>query len=322
MPNYLDSSKAARDYTALAMKFGGNVGKFNVAWKQALTDNAPDVVEQAVNENDVLPTKIITDIQTAIDKDPVFSKFKITFGVEAGSIWIEPENEVGAKGHKKLANKTEQQTTLEQRVLIPEAIYKLQRLDHMTYLKGGALVRWVMQELPLYVIHRIAQAILVGGVTNEDNSAFTAIKPIVGDTLALTRTLPKVREGNTLAKAIIEDVAKVRGTNRVIFIASNAYSELVEAGDAFAVAFLTGAISLGAEGGIVPTDLLDAATNPYVIVDVDSYLLGFSGQGVETLTDFQIMQNAQAIESRAYVMGSLTRGKAALVAKVSDTPAG
>lgn len=317
MPNYLDTIKAARDYTALAMKFGGNVGKFNAAWKQALTDNAPDVVEQAVNENDVLPTKIIGEIQTALDKDPVFSKFNITFGVEGGTVWIEPENEVGAKGHKKLANKTEQQTTLEQRVIIPDAIYKLQRLDHMTYLKGGALVNWVMKELPIYVIRRISQAILIGGVVDENNTPYTAIHAIVGDTLAQTHELPAKRSGNDLAKAIISDVAKVRGTNRVIFIASEAYPELVEAGDAFSVAFLTGAISLGAEGGIVPTDLLDAATNPYVIVDVDSYLLGFAGQGVETLSDFAIMQNAQVIESRAYVMGTLTRNKAALVATVA-----
>lgn len=317
MPNYLDSSKAARDYTALAMKFGGNVGKFNSAWKQALTDNAPDVAEQAVNENDVLPTKLVADIQTAIDKDPVFSKFNIVFGVEAGSIWIEPENKVGAQGHKKLANKTEQDTKLEQRVLIPEAIYKLQRLDHMTYLKGGALLRWVMQELPLYVISRIAQAILVGGVKNTDGSAFTAIKPIVGDTLSQTHKLSKTRSGNELLLAILGDVAKVRGKNRVIFISSEVYPELIASGDAFAVAFLTGAVSLGAEGGVVSTDLLNPDVNPYVIVDVNSYLLGFAGQGIETLTDFQIMSNSQAIESRAYVMGSLTRDKAALVATVA-----
>lgn len=314
MTEYLQSLKAARDYAALALKFGGNTDKFNAAWTQNLEDNA---VEMSVNENDVLPTKIIADIQTAIDADPVFSKFSITFNVEAGSIWIEPENEVGALGHKKLANKTEQHTTLEQRVLIPEAIYKLQKLDHMTYLKGGALVQWVLKELPLYVIRRISQAILIGGVTNEDGSAFTAIKPIVGDTLTQTHELPATRSGNALAQAILSDMSKVRGTNRVIFIASGAYPELVDAGDAFAVAFLTGQISLGAEGGIVQTDLLDAKTNPYVIVDVNSYLLGFAGSGIETLTDFIIMQNAQAIESRAYVMGSLTRDKAALVATVA-----
>jgi len=298
------------------MKFGGNTAKFKAAWKQALVD-AGEVITEAVNENDVLPTKVIAPIQAAIDKDPVFSKFKLTFNVEAGSIWIEPENEVGALGHKKLANKTEQETTLTQRVLIPEAIYKLQKLDHMTYLKGGALVQWVLDELPRYVIRRIAQAVLVGGVKNEDGSAFTAVHAIVGDTLAKTHELPASRSGNELAQAILEDVSKTRGTNRAVFIASNAYSELVAGGDAFSVAFLTGQITLGAEAGIVQTDLLDVATNPYIVVDLDSYLLGFAGSGVETLSDFIIMQNAQAIESRAYVMGSLLRDGAATVATVS-----
>lgn len=314
MPNYLDTNSAKRDYAKLALKFGGNTDKFNAAWKQNLEDHA---VEQAVNENDVLPTKIIAAIETAIDTDPVFSKFNATFGVEAGSVWIETENTVGALGHKKLVEKTEQETKLTQRVLIPEAIYELQRLDHMTYLKGGALVQWVLAELPKYVIRRMAQAILVGGVKNEDGSAFTAIKPIVGDSLAQTHKLSATRTGNDLAQAILGDVGKVRGTNRVVFIANDAYPELVDAGDAFAVAFLTGQISLGAEGGIVQTDLLDAATNPYVIVDIDSYLLGFAGQGVETLADFQITHNAQVIESRAYVMGSLLRAKSAMVATVA-----
>lgn len=314
MTNYLDTKKAVQDYANLASKYGANVQNFQAAWKQTLEDNA---VEQAVNENDVLPTKIIGSIETAIDSDPVFSKMKLTFNVEAGSVWIEPENEVGALGHKKLAEKTEQNTTLEQRVLVPEAIYKLQRLDHMTFLKGGALVMWVLAELPKYVIRRIAQAIIVGGVKNEDGSAFTAVKPIVGDTLAQTHELSKTRTGNDLAQAILEDINKVRGTNRVVFIANDAYPELIAGGDAFAVAFLTGQINLGAEAGIVTTDILDAATNPYVIVDLDSYLVGFAGSGVETLSDFQITHNAQVIESRAYVMGSLLRAKAAMVATVA-----
>lgn len=311
MNPYLESAQAVHDYAALALQARGNQETFDSLWRQNLTDNA---VELAVNENDVLPTKIIGEIQTAIDSDQVFSKFKLTFNVEAGTLWIEEENTVGAKGHKKLSSKTEQQTTLIQRVLIPEAIYKLQRLDHMTYLKGGALIEWVLKELPLYVIRRISQAILVGGVKNEDSSEFTQIHAIIGDTLAQDVSVPAAATGSDLAAAIVNAVATTRGTNKVIFINPAAYAKLL-LDQSLAIGVMAGMVNFGAND-LVSTDLLPDA-NPFIVVDVDSYLLGFAGQGVETLAAFEIMSNSQVIKSRAYVMGSLTRSKAATVATLA-----
>ena len=215
LQSYLKSNKAVSDYATLAFGAGNNGQSFQKQWLEKL-DNA-GVITQDVNEADLVPLKIISAIETAVEEDVVFSQFKPVFNIEAGSIVIEPKNAVGALGHKRLADKTIQQTQFEIRNLVPMAIYKLQRLDHMTFLKGGALVDWLMRELPAYVIERLGQAILRGGVVNEDGTPFTAVYPILGDELTLAGTqLPANYTGDELRQAIIADFAKVKGSQKVI----------------------------------------------------------------------------------------------------------
>ena len=227
---------------------------------------------------------------------------------------IDPnENADGAWGHKINVEKKVQTLALESRDIFPKAIYKLQRLDHMTYLKGGALVSYVLEELPKYVLQRISQAILVGGVKNEDSTAFTAIRPIIGDTLATKTTLAKNYDGQALKERLITDIASLDADNPTVFISPNAWAKLALTGDAWSVAMFTGNLDLG--GKLVRTNRLPEK-NPIVIVDTDSYLIGFSGSGIETLSSFVINTNSQVIESRAYVAGSLKAPNKAIYAEV------
>ena len=319
LTNYLNSNKAVADYATLAFTAGENGNNFQKQWLNKL--DADGIITQDVNEADLVPLKIINAIQTAVEDDEVFKWFKPVFNVEAGSIIIEPKNAVGALGHKRLADKTVQQTTMKIRNLVPAAIYKLQRLDHMTFLKGGALVDWLMRELPAYVIERLAQAILIGGVINEDSTPFTAVYPIKGDELTVAGAeLPANYTGEQLREALIADMGKVKGNNRVIFISNTANAKLASGDGSLATAVLLGQVTFGAKA-FQPTELLDArdgvAEVPYIIVDTNSYMIGFQGSGVETLGQFVIQQNAQYVESRAYVAGSLLQANRALASSVA-----
>ena len=319
LQSYLKSNKAVSDYATLAFGAGNNGKDFQKLWLEKMDEAG--VITQDVNEADLVPLKIISAIETAVEEDVVFSQFKPVFNIEAGSIVIEPKNAVGALGHKRLADKTFQQTQLKIRNLVPMAIYKLQRLDHMTFLKGGALVDWLMRELPAYVIERLGQAILRGGVVNEDGTPFTAVYPILGDELTLAGTqLPANYTGDELRQAIISDFAKVKGSQKVIFISNTANAKLASGDGAVSAAILLGQTTFGAKA-MVPTDLLDADGDtveiPYTIVDVNSYMIGFQGSGVETLGSFVIQQNAQYVESRAYVAGSLLSANRALTSSVA-----
>lgn len=321
--SYLESNKAVEDFATLAFKAKGSGKKFKDAWLENL--DYKGVITQDVNEDDIVPLKIIGSIETAVKDDKVFNKFKPVFNIDAGSLVIEKtENDVGALGHTSLANKTVQHTVLEERAILPKAIYKLQQLDHMTFLKGGALVQWVLAELPKYVLQRISQAILRGGVKNEDGSDYKAIFPINGDELAYSSQLPNAYDGAALKEQLIQDIAKVDSASPVVFISPEAWAKLALSGDAWSVAMFTGNLDLGGE--LVRTPILSAsgtlAEIPYIVVDTSSYLIGFSGSGIETLSDFEIRTNSEIIESRAYVAGSLMAPNRAVYTSVAAAAGG
>lgn len=312
MTDFLNTTSAVEQYATLAFQAKGDTAKFSNTWKDALEDHGVTITED-LNEQDILPKKIIGSIHDAIQSDTVFSQFSPVFNIDPGTLVVDPSDHLSETyGHKPLADKKLQQVTLQTRDIMPKAIYKLQRMDHMTYLKGGALVQWVLSELPKYVLKRISQAILVGGVVNEDSSKFDAIKPIVGDDWATKSSIAANASADTLKTQLLTDVATVDATNPVIFVNPKTWVKLATSGDAWSVAMLNGSLDLG--GKLVKTNILDD-THPYVIVDPAQYLIGFSGSGIETLAAFQITQNSQYIESRAYVAGTLMRPGVAIYAE-------
>lgn len=298
---YVEAAIASNgDKKAMFRKFGNDVSALELA----------DIEKYDVNEDTFVPKKILDAIQLALDEDQVLNHLAITFNIEGGALGIENAvNTVGAKGHKSNATKTIQETTLVDYDIVPKAIYKLQRLDHNTFLKGSRLVEWVLAELPAYVAEAIGKAVLVGGVTNEDGTAFTAIAPIVGDSLAITKELAAGYTGADLRGAIISASAQVKGSDKTLWLSPNAYEKLAQAGDQVATAFLLGQYNLGATN-IEVTDLVPETT-AFILLNTSkampSYFLGFTGSGIETLTDFVITSNSQYIESRAYVAGKLRK---------------
>ena len=311
---FLSTSKAVELYAKLAIETQGNVQEFGRKWKDIVSERSEQAVTQDVNEDDILPKKIIGAIEDTLRTDRVFSQFSPVFNIEFGSLIIDPnENADGAWGHTINAEKKVQTLALQSRDIFPKAIYKLQRLDHMTYLKGGALVSYVLEELPKYVLQRISQAILVGGVKNEDGTDFTAIRPILGDTLTKTAELPADFTGAQFKESLITELAHVEADSPVVFISPNAWAKLALSGDAWSVAMFTGTLDLG--GKLVRTQRLPEDT-PFLIIDPQAYLLLFAGSGIETLSDFAIMTNSQIIESRAYVAGTLQAPNRAIAGKI------
>ena len=314
MSDFLDTNTAVQKYAELALQAKGDKSRMMNQWKDVLSDHGVTITED-INEDDILPKRIIGAIQDAIRSNSVFSQFHPVYNIQPGELVMEKtENADGAWGHKANAEKKLQQTALVSRNIFPKAIYKLQRLDHMTYLKGGALVQWVLGELPRYVVNRVSQAILVGGVVNEDGTKFDAIYPIVGDELAKETQLKANWTGEDLKTALLTDVASIDSDNVTVFLSPKAWTALALAGDAWSVGMLTGnGLNLG--GKLVKTFFLDDS-HPYVMLDTNSYLVGFAGSGVETLSDFAITTNSEYIESRAYTAGSLMRAGIARYATV------
>lgn len=318
--DYLKSEQAVKDYAQTLQSAKFNKDLFKSMWEENLqTHNALDVTTQDVNENDILPEKILANIQSNVNDSVVLSHFNPVFNIEAGTVVIDNSTDT-ALGHKKLATKKLQNGILAKRTITPEAIYKLQRLDHMTFLKGGALVAWLLDELPKHVVRRLEQALLVGGVTNEDGSSFDAIMPVVGDSLQTKVSATDIFSG------IIDGIAAVNGdsADKFVFINPNDYASLLKSKDNLSLALLMGTVNLGAT--LVPTDLIPAGASgksEFVVVNTSNYLLGFSGTGIETLSDFEIKENAQYVESRVYCAGTIMSANSIALVDVTDstTPA-
>lgn len=313
MENYLNSKTAVSNYTELLSQFKSAQNEdFIDAWHETLNSHGVETLD--VNEDDLAPYKLVSEIEANVKNDKVFSQFTPVTNVESGMIPIDKSTDT-AWGHIKLATKKVQNGILDKRPFNPEAIYKLQKIDHMTFLKGGNIVKWIMDELPKHVIKELSKAILVGGVKNEDNSAFTAVSPIVGDDLTATVELAD-NKANTIVAGIYQTLAEMDAVKPVVFIKPSALGNIVSQ-------------SLNAGGRlndfndqipatIVPTSILEELPDdePFIIVDADAYLLGFAGNGLETLSDLEINTNSEYIESRVYVAGSLRKLGGAVVGKV------
>lgn len=315
---YLQTMQAVKDYSDTLSAAGFTTQSFDAnyfkdLWHDKVAEMEPEMA-QAVNENDVLPEKIVDKIEANVRQSIVLSKFTPTYNVTAGKIFIDNSTDT-ALGHVKLATKTEQTGILTPRPFLPESIYKLQSLDYMTYLHGGALVQWVLEELPKHVVRTMEIAILVGGIKNEDGSDFTAIYPIMNDTLT------KAISATDIFSGLIDGIAAVDGdsSNKFVFINPADYATLLKTGDNLAIALLIGTVNLGAT--IVPTDIIpaNAAKPTFLVVNTDQFVLGMMGSGIQTLSQFVIGKNGQTLESAVWVAGSLNKANAA--AKVTVTTA-
>lgn len=281
--------------------------------KMTAEDNGVIITQAAPDD---LPTsKLAADVLVSLENQPVVDQFTPVLDVNPGEIAIDKTDDE-ANGHKANADKEITPEDLETRIFFPKAIYKLTRLDHMTYLTQATVVKYAVDRASKKVADALAQAILVGGLKNEDGSDYDAVRPIVGDSLATAVTVEN--DPVKIAAAMTRDVEDVKGDKPVVFMASDVYKTVMAA--ALTNIALLQIMGKDSPYNIIPTKVLNGKA-AYVVIDPKSYQLGFQSKGIETLTDFVITQNSQYLEARLYTAGTLALKGGAIVATVSATPA-
>lgn len=86
---FLSTSKAVELYAKLAIETQGNVQEFGRKWKDIVSERSEQAITQDVNEDDILPKKIIGAIEDTLKTDRVFSQFSPVFNIEPGSLIID-----------------------------------------------------------------------------------------------------------------------------------------------------------------------------------------------------------------------------------------
>lgn len=324
MKSYL---KTTASMEAFAKVLEDNAGKgadqVRASWKEHL-----EVKMGVTNPEIFLPEALITEIEDAFRAGgEIWNRVTKTGADVWRSAW-DSNTDVDAnsgrgRGYNRSVEeeKAEQELTFVDRVLRPQMIYKyitLNREDVKNQRSTGALVRFVLAELPRRIIREVERAIVIGD-GRAPGSAYKiqegnpeGFYPIKGDTtagnvFAATYT-PAVGESKYASMLKARDLIEADGG--VVLIAKKGYltDVLLEenATGGFLFAPGTNLTSVLRFDAIIEPDWMDSDD------DNDAYLVVLSGYrvvgdtSIESFTNFQLSINKQEYLQEIWAGGGLT----------------
>jgi hypothetical protein len=306
MNNYLDTVDAVKQYVNIVKNDRFTQGQISSDWKNFLVDKK---VIQSADEAQ-LPSKLIVNAYQAMSSSAVLDNLNLTFNADAGKINI-GQGSIDAYTHSTLVQKVEDTISLTLRTLIPQAIYSLLKVDENTYQNSDAVVQMLLNQAPYNLIKQLEQAVLVGGLTTDGGSEFSAVYPIATDDL----TNQSWKEDDLSIENLQNAINSVSGNwdEKRVFVNHQSITKLMNA-DQNAYKYLSDPVILGAI--LVPTDAISPHGRVIAIVlNVNNYFLGLGSDIINTFDSFDITDNSHYIESTLMVEGSLTAGNSAATIK-------
>ena len=321
--NYLDTPKALEDFAdVLVAQAGAGAAAVREAWMDKLEANG---VQMAVTGADKLfPAPVVEAVESVFKAGgPIWNLVDKT-GLDAyNTAW--DTNTDGALGHQAGKDKKEATIAIENRVLEGQYIYKYLTLDKETIRKNkstGALLRYVLQELPKRIIASIERAVVIGdGLedTSDDKiKSFVSVKADAkaGNMFARTYT-PKAKESRRTSILNAMDLIEAEGD--VYIVAKRGYITSLkdERGSDGHMLYTPGVNildDLELAGKITPqwfNDTNDADNDAYLIVLNRYKVVG--DQSIESYTNFALKQNKYEYLQEIFAGGGLS-GIAAAVA--------
>lgn len=326
MKNYLKTKAALNDFAdVLAANAGREASEVKAAWadhvkvKMGITNPEvllPEGVVQAIED----AFKEGGEIWNLVNKTNL-DVFKVAWDTVTGE-------DSRAKGHTRGDDKAEEVITLDDRTIRAQFIYKYLVLDKETVRENrstGALLRYVLSELPRRIIRELERAIVIGdgreGSSDYKITSFTSVKADAAD-------------GNTFAETYTPGVDENRYE-----VMLHAMDLLEAAGPVYLVAkkgWLTGVkLEQGVNGGYLfqpGANLADTFELAGIIKpdwmsedeDNDAYLVVFGeyrtvgDTSVEAFSNFVLKTNKQEYLQEIYAGGALTARKAAVAIASTD----
>lgn len=321
--NYLDTPQALEDFAdVLVAQAGAGAAAVREAWMNKLEANG---VQMAVTGADKLfPAPVVEAVESAFKAGgPIWNLVDKT-GLDAyNTAW--DTNTDGALGHQAGKDKKEATIAIENRVLEGQYIYKYLTLDKETIRKNkstGALLRYVLQELPKRIIASIERAIVIGdGLvdTSDDKiKSFVSVKADAKAANMFAKTYtPKAKESRRTSILNAMDLIEAEGD--VYIVAKRGYITSLkdERGSDGHMLYTPGVNileDLELAGKITPqwfNDTNDADNDAYLVVFNKYKVVG--DQSIESYTNFALKQNKHEYLQEIFAGGGLS-GIAAAVA--------
>lgn len=333
LKDWLKSEDATKAYEqALWRTDNQGVQGFKTAWREELARHAysdnSSIDEASVAK--LVPTSVITEIEDALNKAselwPLYRKLDVdsfTVGAQLAGL----TDDTRAHGYK-VANygtsKRTQKFNLVERKLAADFVVKyavLNKGDIRRTDKPGALVKYLLAEMPNYILHAIDRQIILGGYTDLDffrsvqTDAKDSSSEFAGKNFVLSAT-----EGDraNLVLDVVGLAAKITAAGtKVLVMSPETKVDVITAADGIGRP-LVGygndnlAAYLGVDKVITPdwwTDADDANTRAVIIVPEAYGVVGDTS--ISAFTNFALKTNEQEYLSEIFAGGALTKVKSA-----------
>lgn len=336
---WLDSPDAMAAFErTLVNNDNKGVEAFHKEWADIVSRNMSDTASFGVGKTDVdkfIPTEAITTISDALNTrgSGLWNLFRktgmdrLTIGgnvlglTEATRAHGYPVTSYGTK-------KKEQTPSFVKRELTADYTYKyitLNKGDIRRTQKPGALLRYILSELPNYIVQTIERQVVLGGY--EDMAHFRAIttdaadksSEWAGEKFARTYTLGEETPLMGFVKA--SHMVRAQG-NKVLVCNADTVADLLMSADANGNSFIalggddTLARALGVSQIITPEwwTAEDDKKTAGVVLSASHYAL-VGDTSVESFTNFALQTNTNEYLQEIYAGGGLDAEKSAVVIK-------
>jgi ATP-dependent Clp protease protease subunit len=320
--DYLKSRASIEDYAKILVQNAGNTAtEVKDAWSQHL------VKMGITNPEILLPTALITSIEDAFEQGGEIWNLVNKTGLSvfrATRDTVTGENSRAAGYNREdEATKREELITLADRVIRPQFIYKyitLNKEDIKENRDTGALVSYVLTELPRRIVREVERAIVIGDgrVDGSDYkiASFISLKDDAADTpgVFVAQYSPAVSE--TKYESLIRSRALVKAEGAKYLVAKTDYLTdlLLEQGVNGGYLFQPGTNVAGVFGfaGVISPDWLDEDTDNDAYIFVPSAYTTVGDNTIEAFTNFLLSTNKQEYLQEIYAGGAVTKLNAAV----------
>lgn len=336
---WLDSPDAMAAFErALIDNDNKGVEAFHQEWADTVSRNMADTASFGVNKTDVdkfIPTEAITTISDALNTrgSGLWNLFRKT-GMDRltiGGNILGLTEETRAHGYPVASygtKKRDQTPSFVKRELTADYTYKyitLNKGDIRRTQKPGALLRYILSELPNYIIQTIERQVVLGGY--DDMAHFRSVSTDAadkssewaGNKFALTYTLTEDAPLMGFVKS--SHMVRAQG-NKVLVCNADTVADLLMSADANGNSFIALggdaalARALGVSQIITPewwTEEDDKKTSGVVMAASHYAFVGDTS--VESFTNFALQTNTNEFLQEIYAGGGLDAEKSAVVIK-------
>lgn len=314
------------------------VEAFHKEWADTVSRNMAGTASFGVGKTDVdkfIPTEAITTISDALNTRGsglwnLFQKTGMDRLTIGGNI-LGLTEATRAHGYPVASygtQKKEQTTSFVKRELTADYTYKyitLNKGDIRRTQKPGALLRYILSELPNYIVQTIERQVVLGGYDDMDH--FRAITTDAADTKSdwagnkFARTYTMADETPLMGFVKASHMVRAQG-NKVLVCNADTVADLLMSADANGNSFIalggddTLARALGVSQIITPEwwTSEDDKKTVGVVLSASHYVL-VGDTSVEAFTNFALQTNTNEYLQEIYAGGGLDAEKSAVVIK-------